>query len=212
MMKRCCVLLLTAIVMAAAPSRAKCQSFEVSQLLLNVEKLNQLREILDKMYDGYKILSEGYQKIKDVTSGNFKIHDIFLDGLFLINPEIQKYRRVVDIIENQLYLVKEYKAAYNGFKNSGAFNVEQIEYIANVYEKLFSDSMENLDELLIIITARQVRMSDDERLAAIDRIYESVTKKLKFLRVFNSQQAMLGVSRLQDKYEMESLKTLHGLE
>ncbi|MCK7559430.1 hypothetical protein MKQ70_32460 [Chitinophaga sedimenti] len=50
---------------------------EAQTLALNLQKLNQLIQILDKMYDGYKILSDGYNKIKQVTNGTFSLHDLF---------------------------------------------------------------------------------------------------------------------------------------
>ncbi|HUQ67577.1 MAG TPA: hypothetical protein VM101_15550, partial [Flavitalea sp.] len=50
------------------------QSDEAQQLLLNVEKLTQLKKILNDMYKGYKIVSKGYNTIKDISEGNFDLH------------------------------------------------------------------------------------------------------------------------------------------
>ena len=41
-------------------------------------------------------------------------------------------------------------------------------------------SLDNLNELLMIITAGSLRMTDDERIAAIDRIYLDINDKLNF--------------------------------
>ncbi|NII26160.1 TerB family tellurite resistance protein [Pseudoflavitalea sp. X16] len=193
-------------------SRLYAQSHEAAVLLLNIEKLNQLREILDKMYDGYKLVSDGYTKIKNVTSGNFQLHDLFLDALFVVNPTVRKYRRVVDIVEYQLRIVQEYKAAYRRFQRSGVFKPEQLVYIAEVYGRLTDDSLKNLDELLLVITARKLRMSDDERITAIDRIFSDVQKQLMFLRRFNNQQNMLAIERTREQTELNSVKNLYGIE
>jgi len=42
--------------------------------------------------------------------------------------------------------------------------------------------VKNLDELAMVITAGKLRMSDDERLQAIDRIYASIEDQFSFLR------------------------------
>jgi len=65
----------------------------------------------------------------------------------------------------------------------------------NVYRNLFNKSLQNLDELGIVITAGRLRMSDDERIAAIDRIYKDISDKLIFLRSFNNEGSVLAVQR-----------------
>lgn len=181
-------------------------------MLLNVEKLNQLRQILQQLYDGYKIISEGYNKVKDITSGNYKAHQVFLDGLYLVSPSVKKYHRVADILRYQAAIVKEYKDAFENFSSLDVFTSGQLEYMSDVYQRLFDDSMKNMDELMMIITSGQLRMSDDERLEGIDRVFKDVEKKLLFLRSFNNRQAMIAIENLRDKTENETLKKLHGLK
>ncbi len=200
-------------VFAATPAVGlRAQEHEAAQLILNLEKLNQYRQILQRMYEGYQFLVNGYNKVKEVTSGNFKLHDIFLDGLYQVSPEVRKYYRIVDIIDYQLRIVKEYKSAYNRFRGSAAFTVEKMEYLASVYAGLFQDSLGNLDELLLVITARQTRMNDSERMAAIDRIADDMERKFSFLREFNTEQSLLAIQRVKDKSEALTLSNLFGIQ
>ena len=187
------------------------QEYEISTLLLNLEKLNQFKEILSKMYDGYKTLTDGYNKVKQITSGNFRLHDVFLDALYMINPEVRKYRRVAVIIDYQLRIVREYKDTYKIFRTSGAFSPEELEYVLTVYERLFNGSLQNLDELLLVITPRKLRMSDEERMKAIDRVFEDIQKKYNFLRDFNSQQSSIAIAKIKEQTEINTIKSLHGL-
>src|SRR5882672_6143961 len=82
------------------------QSQEAQQLLLNWEKLTQLKKILNDMYSGYKIVYKGYTTIKDISEGSFTLHKDFLDGLLQVSPAVRKYKRVTDIISYQLKIVK----------------------------------------------------------------------------------------------------------
>ena len=140
------------------------QSQEVQQLLLNLEKLAQFKKILNNMYTGYKVLYKGYTTIKDISEGNFDLHRNFLDGLLQVSPAVRKYKRISDIVSYQLRIVKEYKSAFNQFKQDKHFTSDEIDYLGKVHGNLFDASLKSLDELAIVITAGKLRMSDDERL------------------------------------------------
>lgn len=187
------------------------QSDEVQQLLLNVEKLVQFKQILSDMKKGYQILSTGYSTIKDLSQGNFNLHKTFLDGLMMVSPTVKKYERIADIINNQMMIVKEYKNAFTRFKQDGNFNPDEIDYLGKVYGNLFKQSLNDLDELTTIITDSKLRMSDDERLESIDRIFRNMQDKLLFLRHFNSNTTILAVQRAREKSDAVTMKKTYGV-
>lgn len=187
------------------------QSTEAQQLLLNVEKLAQLKKILTNMKKGYEIVSTGYNTIKDISQGNFNLHDAFLNALLQVSPTVRKYRRVVDIISCQSQIVKEYRSAFNRFKSTNLFNSSEMTYMEDVYKNLFNKSLQNLDELGMVLTAGKLRMSDDERIAAIDRIYKDISDKLVFLRSFNNEGSVLAVQRGREMVDTKLSEKLNGL-
>ena len=187
------------------------QSTEAQQLLLNVEKLAQLKKILSNMKKGYEIVSTGYNTIKDISQGNFNLHDAFLNALLQVSPSVRKYKRVADIISCQSQIVKEYRSAFNRFKSTNLFNSSEITYMEDVYKNLFNKSLQNLDELGMVLTAGKLRMSDDERIAAIDRIYKDISDKLVFLRSFNNEGSVLAVQRGREMVDTKLSEKLNGL-
>jgi len=188
---------------------SRAQSTEIQQLLLNYEKLNQLKNILSDMKKGYKIVSKGYTAIKDISQGNFNLHEAFIDGLMAVNPAIKNYKRVVDIISYQKNIVREYKSAFIRFKQNGSFSPDEIEYLGRVYGQLFNKSIQNLDELATVITSSKLSMSDDERLQAIDRIFADTEDKLQFLRDFNKQANLLAIQRSREKQDVATMQQLY---
>ncbi|HEY0054916.1 MAG TPA: TerB family tellurite resistance protein [Pedobacter sp.] len=196
------LLLLLTLVIFGQPSRA--QSDEAQELLLNWEKLKQLKNILQDMKKGYQIVSQGYNSVKNIASGNFSLHETFLDGLMVVNPEIRKYKRVADIISYQKQIISEYKETYSRFTRSETFNTSELNYLGKVYQQLADQSLDNLEELTTIITSSKLRMSDDERLQAIDRIFEDTEDKLSFLRNFNKQASILSIQRKKEKADIAS--------
>jgi regulatory protein YycH of two-component signal transduction system YycFG len=200
-----------AIIIVTAVS-ANAQTQEAAQLILNYQKLKQLEEILDNMYKGYKILTTGYNRIKNIAEGNYTLHQVFLDGLFLVNPSIAKYKRIPIIIRYQQMLIQEYKRAFNRFRNDPNLTPDEIIYLERVYSYLVKQSLRNLEELTMIITANKLRMSDDERIQAIDRLYFSVENKLSFLRDFNNTTQILVVQRAKERSEIDTVKKLYEVE
>jgi hypothetical protein len=188
------------------------QSQEAQQLLLNWEKLTQFKKMLKDMYAGYKIVYKGYTTIKDISEGNFDLHKDFLDGLLEVSPAVKKYKRIADIISYQLRIVKEYKAAFNQFKEDRNFTPDEIKYIGKVYSNLLVESLKCLDELSMVITAGKLRMSDDERLQAIDRIYNEIFDQFSFLQDFNNGTAVLSVQREKDMQDIDISRKLYNIK
>ena len=88
--------------------------------------------------------------------------------------------------------------------------MEEINYIGKVYANLLDESVKNLDELAMVITAGRLRMSDDERLQAIDRIYASIEDQFSFLKDFNSSASYLSMQRQSEKTEIDMSRKLLG--
>ena len=107
-------------------------------------------------------------------------------------------------------LVKEYKAAMKRFRASDLLNDDELEYIANVYSNLADQSLKNLDALAMVITAGKTRMSDDERIHAVEQIFRDMEDKLSFLRWFNNSGAVLLLQRAKETSDAKVMKKLYG--
>jgi hypothetical protein len=211
-MKKIAIVLVITIAGTLRVLPAHAQAQELEELALDIEKLSALKSILTEMYDGYKILTTGYNTIKDIAQGNFSMHKLFLDGLLTVSPTVKKYVRIADIISSQRTLVTEYKTALAHFKSVQLFNTADIAYLQSVYDNVFNRSLQNLDELLMIITDNQLRASDAERINAIDRIYKDMEDKLEFLRTFNNKAGLLATQRQKALEENQSLQRLYGIQ
>ena len=203
--------LATLLAFSILPKQATAQSAEVQQLLLNVEKLAQLKSILSDMKAGYNIIYKGYGKVKDLSEGSFSLHETFLDGLLAVSPAVRKYKRVADIIDYQRRIVSEYTGAYARFRREGNFTIGELQYLGSVYASLNRQSLRHLDKLALILTAGEMRMSDAERLNAIDRIFKETEDKLLFLRHFNKQASLLALQRDREQKEVDAILELHRI-
>lgn len=189
---------------------AQAQTDEATQLLLNVTKLNQLKEILSDLEQGYKTLQTGYSQIEKLSSGNFNLHETFLNQLLEVNPAVKDYYKVAEIIKYQLQLLNDYKRAYSVFRQSGQFTHQEISYLYQVYQNLMQKSLQQLDELTLVLTAGTLRMSDEERLKVIDRIHQGMMDKIQFLTSFNQDTQILSLQRAKAMQELSGIRMLYN--
>ena len=210
-MKRSIPSLLLALCLLTA-TQSNAQIYEVQQLVLDIEKLSQLKSILQDMYKGYEIVEKGYTTIRDISKGNFDLHKAFLDGLLAVSPEVRKYYKVAEIINDELSIVREYKAALNRFKADKHFSVDEMVNIEHVFDRLFDDSEQSLNTLITVLTDGSLRASDNERVTQIDVLHKDMRGRLQFLRRFNNQTTILSIQRSHDQDDINQIKTLYGIE
>lgn len=187
------------------------QSFEVQELVLDLQKLGQEKQMLKDLYTGYTILSKGYGAIRDISKGSFDLHKAFLDGLLLVNPVVKNYRRVAEIVRLQEQIVGEYSSAWALFRADPHFTPDEVLFIGNVYGGLFSQTIKNLGDLANVLTDGTYRASDAERLEQIDGLYRQMAGSQAFITNFNNGTALLSLQRSADINEYEAVRQWYGL-
>ncbi|SDF15822.1 hypothetical protein SAMN05216464_113152 [Mucilaginibacter pineti] len=191
--------------------RAQSVSDLLEQLALDYQKLAGMKNILSQMYKGYEVLTKGYNSVRDVSQGNFSLHQVFLDGLLTASPAVRKYPRAGDIISDQSSILAEYQRAWQIFRRDKNFSPKEVSYMLSVYNNLVKASGKNIDDLSLILSDNKLRMSDAERLAAIDRIYMESQSQLNYLRKFNDETYKMALQRSLETNDRQNLKNLYGI-
>jgi len=190
---------------------AHAQGYEAEQLILDWEKLTQLKQILNDMYSGYHIVEKGYSTIRDIAHGSFDLHKAFLDGLLAVGPEVKGYYKVMQIIGDQSRLVKEYKSAFSRFRSDPHFSAAELAYMGEFYGELFDGSLRTLDDLITVLTDGELRASDEERLKQIDALGADMQNRMRVLEQFNNSYEMLSLQRAKDQTDVDRIKQWYGL-
>jgi len=212
-MRRKLWIVLAAVVLAVSGTGVvRAQEFEIEQLLLDVQKLAQLKQILQNMKDGYQALDTGYSAIRDIAHGSFNLHKAFLDGLLLATPAVRNYPRVLDIVNLQSVMVQKYQSAWSWLGKKSGFRPEQLAMIGQVYSRLLSAGLKDLDDLTNLLTDGTIRASDAERMREIDRIYTGMDEKVTFLDRFSNSTALLAMEQQGVLDEDQTLRQLYGIK
>ncbi len=199
------------IVLPFVCQHVNAQSQEAQQLMLDVQKLASLKNILTDLKKSYNIIWNGYNSIKNISEGNFNLHQAFLNSLLQVSPVIKKYYRVADIVSRQAKMIKDYKSAFALFKSSDLFSGDEISYMTAVFKNLFNQSVKSLDDLVMVLTAGKLRMTDDERMKNIDNIWSDVDNQISFLKHFNNNTKVLGIQRAREQNDISAIHKLYNI-
>lgn len=186
------------------------QDTEVQQLLLNVKKLDQLKDMLQDMKDKYEILNQGYSQVKDLTEGNFRLHEVFLNRLVQVNPQVKSYHRVAEIIRLQIQMVQGISASKQQLQIHDLLDEFELDQILRVYGSFSSSSLKNLEELTLLLTDGELQMDDWERLQGIDRVYESMRTLTTGLGKYHVSLQSLTEMRKRNAWDSKTLENVLG--
>jgi hypothetical protein len=199
------------LVLVAEGGRAQSIVQASEQLALDVEKLSELKDILKDMYTAYTIIDKGYADVKNIVEGNFNLHKAFLDALLAVSPAVHDYSKVERIISAESQILSEYKAASKQLAGSGRFSIPELDYMNGVYANLLNRSATCVSELVMLLTADELRMSDADRLEGVDRVYADISSQLRVLKMFDSGLAVQAGLRAREAGDINSIKLLYDL-
>jgi hypothetical protein len=186
----------------------KAQDQEVKQLLLNVEKLDQLRNILEQMKAKYQILAQGYQQIQQINQESFEIHSLFLDRLVKVNPQVRRYYKIAEILGMQVRLFEGMKQEVRGLNLNEMIVGEELQYLEKAFSGFRKNSWNNLEEMALILSDNQLQLTDSERIKGIDRIHLNMNRLLEDFNSLSLTMDQIGKNRKYQQGDLKSLKSI----
>jgi hypothetical protein len=153
-------------------------------------KLDQITDWVHRQKELYADYYESLRKVKDV---------------------ITYYNRIKSITEKQVLLVEAYKRAFNLFKSDNHFTPEEIDYMGKIYSGILDASVKNLDQIYMVISSFTTTMTDDARLAIINKASDELDKNYRDLTQFNTQNKLLSLHRSKDQQEVDVVRAVYGI-
>lgn len=150
-------------------------------------------------------------EIGDWVEKQRKLYADYFDELRKVKTVLTYYQRVRDIIEQQVQIVNEYKAAWALFKQDKNFTADELDYMFEVYTGIMDESGKNIDQLFLVINAFVTQMSDAKRLEIINTVSDNVQQNLMDLKEFNEQNKMISLQRATEQGDIDYVKKLYGL-
>ncbi len=111
----------------------------------------------------------------------------------------------------QAAIASKCRAAYNLFQQDRNFSPDEIAYIYQVYSGILTQSLENLNQGLLVINSFITQMSDQKRIAIIDEAEKAISKNYNDLSQFTNQNIELSLQRAASLSDVQTMKNLYGL-
>lgn len=151
-------------------------------------------------------------EIAEWTEKHRKLYQDYYEELWKVKNTIATYQRVRQIMDKQVRIVEEYRRCWNIVQNDDHFTKEELEYMYRVYSGIMEESVQNLDQILLVINSFKTQMSDGKRLEIIEHAADQIDQNYFDLRQFNTQNMLLSINRAKDQHEVFVVKKLYGLE
>lgn len=153
-------------------------------------------------------------RLKDIADWTLKQKELYkdyFDELWKVKQALSYYHRFTEIASLQKQIVSEYQIGFSLARQDKMFTEQEIQFIYRVYTGMINESINGLDDILTLMTSFTVQMSDEERIAIIDKTTVRLENLLTDLRVFTRGNQNLSVQRQTVLTEMERLKIIYGL-
>ena len=167
--------------------------------------------------DAEKQLENAMQKLHldDITNWVQQQKDLYSEyynELWQIKNAIAAYERVKDLVNKQIQLVSDYKRAYALVGKDKHFSADELSHIYKVYDGIFSQSVQNINQINLVINAFLTQMNDADRLRIIDEADNRIDKNYSDLKQFTQENTLISLQRAKDLSDLNTVKALYGIQ
>jgi hypothetical protein len=140
-----------------------------------------------------------------------QLYSNYYSELWQIKSYISYYQRIKELTMKQVALVTEYKSAWSLFQQDKHFQPIELIRMQQVYSGILDASVKDLDRIMLVVSANQTQMSDEQRLELINKAGDHLDENYSDLQQFNNQNELLSLGRSKDINDMQTVKNLYGI-
>ena len=177
-----------------------------------LEQIEALKVLLKYTEEGYAIATKGVNTIRDIKKGDFDLHHGFFSSLKAVNPKIERWGKIADIMIYQMSIMNKARKCLSGVRQSSQFTNEEVEYCQHVIDNLLNECITGIDDILAVMENDELQMRDNERLDQVERIYSSFQNHFAFISSFSNEIGMLAVQREHATDEIYHFRIINGIE
>ncbi len=133
------------IINAAVTKVIKAVDLQVQRLQNKTIWLQNAQKTLENKMSQLKL-----DEIKDWVEKQRKLYDDYYQELWNVKAALAYYQRVKDIIQRQVQMVNEYRAAWALFRQDQNFTTEELDFMYNIYTGMLDESLKNIDQLFLV--------------------------------------------------------------
>lgn len=150
-------------------------------------------------------------EITDWTGQQRALYSGYYDGLWKVKATIAYYQRIKELTVKQIALVSEYNRAWGMLKQDKHFSGAELSAMQRVYSGILSASVDNLDQILLVVNPGKTQMTDEQRLELVNHAGNRLDENYSDLHRFNTQNQMLSLQRSKALGDTKTTQLLYGI-
>ncbi|MEZ7507255.1 conjugal transfer protein TraI [Flavobacterium sp. Arc2] len=189
----------------------------IKKVILAIDlRIQRLQNETIWLQNAHKKLENTLSKLKldDISQWTQKQKDLYknyYEELMKVKSIISYYQRIRDITQKQVRLVNEYERAWDLIRQDPHINVTELEHMHKVYSGILNESLNNIDQIFLILDSFTIQMSDAKRLEIINNAADQIEANYDDLRLFNRQNRQLSLQRAKTKHDVDAIKKFYGI-
>lgn len=205
----CCFLLCTfSFQLTQAQTFAEWFSQKKTQIKYLTQQIAALEQYGSYVKQGYQITQGGWNGIGNWVKGEFDLHSAYYSSRKQVNPAIKNDPKADSIITYAQLIPQQ----FDHLSGLTALDEDTRSYIGRVKTAVLTETDKDLAELQMVMTDGKAQLTDDERIKRLDGIYERVKNKLVFSGSFCNDVRMLIVQRNNSLNDVNTLKSIYGID
>jgi len=189
----------------------------VTRVIVAVDlKVQRLQNKTIWLQNAQKTLENAMSKLKLDEITNWvekqrKLYADYFEELRQVKAVLAYYGRIHEMLQRQVQIVNEYKAAWALFRQDKNFTPEELDYMYKVYNGILEESLKSIDQLFLVVNAFATQMSDAKRLEIINAAADGIEENYFDLKAFNDQNKVMALQRASERGQLEQMRKLYGL-
>ncbi|WP_029275676.1 hypothetical protein [Pedobacter borealis] len=213
------------VLLTALPSGASAQLAIAEVIKAGVKKVIKAVDLKVQRLQNETIWLQNAQKVIENTLSKLKLGEIsdwterqrklyaeYYEGLVKVKSVISTYKKIRELISTQQAIIQEYQWAISLFKKDKHFSADEILHMEEIYTGILKASVQNLDQVFVIINSFTTQMSDAARMELIDASAKAIEDNFNDLKAFNDENIVLSTGRAKSVLELNKLKELYGID
>ncbi len=193
------------VIKAAAKKVIKAIDLQVQRMQNNTIVLQNAQKNLENTLSKLKL-----QEISSWTEKQRQLYASYFDELWKVKNAVATYKKIKEVARRQVALVDEYKRAYELLRKDTHFTPDEIDYMYQVYSGILTESIKNIDQLLLVVNSFSTQMSDGKRLEIIAAAADGIDDNMTALRQFTDYNVGISIQRAKGGSEIEMVKRMYG--
>jgi hypothetical protein len=142
-----------------------------TQLQLDGEQLAALRLYTTQLETGYRVVENGITDMGQAKGGEYSLHQGYFASLAAVNPAIAGMPQVQGILTWQSAITTGFSADMDRWQCSGGLTSTEVDELNEFNQTVSDHSVQVVQAVRELVTANQLTMTDDQRIAGIQRIW-----------------------------------------